>query len=157
MKRKLCALALLAALIPIPLPLPAEIGTGDSATGLLETIAPSPGTPVVPAIASTTPILIPFSGATDAHHSVASVELWYRTDSTPWTSSGETVPAASGTFGFVPPGTSPANSGTYYIQLIAHDTVGNRGARPSGMVGSGQGSVNFAAGSAVSAHWNLFE
>lgn len=124
-------------------------GVASTSTGILETVPPTNGTPMVPATAAAAPIAIPFSGAADSGSGISLVELWYRTGSGNWTNSGLVVNSASGSFSFTPPGVAPSNYGNYFIQLVAQDSAGNRSTEPSGTTGTGQGTVLFDAATSV--------
>ena len=134
----------------------AAVGSGDSAAGPLETLAPEPGTLTTPPSAPASPILLPYSGAADPLTGLGAVELWFRTDSQPWTYSGLFLTGGGGQFAFTPPGSEPANHGMYYFELVAVDLLGNRSAEPSGMAGTGDGAVSFAAGASVE-DWSVLE
>jgi hypothetical protein len=119
-------------------PLFALSGSGDSAAGSLDTIAPTPGTATVPPSGIITGESIPYAGANDAS-GIARVELWAREDSAAWAFSDVVIDGlAAGSFTYI-----PAGSGLYHFDLVAEDTFGNRSAAPSGMTGTGQGSTNF--------------
>lgn len=128
------------------------LGFGASSVSSLETIAPTPGTSVPPASTNAAPIAVPYSGAVDTS-GLASVELWVRTDTTPWSATGLTATAASGSFNFTPSGSSPANHGNYYFALVAEDTRGNRSAEPSGLTGTGDGVTSYNTTPASVPHW----
>ena len=118
--------------------------SADSASAASIFEAPSPGTATPPATADAAPIAIPFSSASDASSGIASVELWVRfDDGSAWANTGLTVSAAAGSFNFTPPGSSPANQGDYYFDLVAQDNAGNRSPEPSGTTGTGDGVTNY--------------
>lgn len=125
-------------------------GSGDSAAGSLDTVAPTPGTATVPASGIVTGTSIPYAGASDAS-GIARVELWAREDSAAWAFSTLVVTdgLAAGSFSYV-----PAGSGTYHFELVAEDTLGNRSTAPSGSTGIGQGSTNFTTNVA---DWSVLE
>jgi hypothetical protein len=112
-------------------------GSGDSAAGSLDTVAPTPGTATVPSSGIITGTAIPYAGASDTS-GIARVELWAREDSAAWAFTTQFFATASGSFSYVPAGT-----GTYHFDLVAEDTLGNRSAAPSGATGTGQGSTTF--------------
>jgi hypothetical protein len=118
-------------------PLFALSGSGDSAPGNLDTVAPTPGTATVPPTGMITGESIPYAGASDAS-GIDRVELWAREDSAAWADTTQSFATASGSFTFIPAGT-----GTYHFDLVAEDTLGNRSAAPSGSTGTGQGSTTF--------------
>jgi hypothetical protein len=118
-------------------PIFALSGSGDSAAGSLDTVAPTPGTATVPPSGIITGESIPYTGAADVS-GISRVELWAREDSAAWAFTTQFFATASGSFLFV-----PAGSGLYHFDLVAEDTFGNRSAAPSGMTGTGQGSTNF--------------
>lgn len=115
-------------------------GSGDSAAGSLDTIAPTPGAAAPPPTGIITGSSIPYAGANDAS-GIARVELWAREDSAVWAFSTLVVTDgnAAGSFNFV-----PAGSGLYHFDLVAEDTLGNRSAVPSGSSGTGDGSTAFS-------------
>jgi hypothetical protein len=118
-------------------PIFALSGSGDSAPGNLDTVAPDPGSATVPPTGIVTGEAIPYSGATDAS-GIARVELWAREDSAPWAFTTQFFATATGSFTYV-----PAGSGIYHFDLVAEDTLGNRSAAPSGSAGTGDGSTTF--------------
>lgn len=129
-------------------PIFALSGGGDSAAGSLDTVAPTPGTAVVPPSGIITGTNIPYSGTADAS-GIARVELWAREDAAAWAFEAVVTDGlADGSFPFVPGG-----MGLYHFDLVAEDTLGNRSAAPSGVVGTGQGSTLF---SSRVADWRLF-
>jgi hypothetical protein len=115
-------------------------GSGDSAAGSLDTVAPTPGSATVPPTGLITGTSIPYAGASDAT-ALARVELWAREDSAAWAFSTLVVTNgnASGSFSYV-----PAGSGTYHFDLVAEDSLGNRSTAPSGSTGIGDGSTIFS-------------
>jgi hypothetical protein len=117
---------------------------------------PSPGTALIPATADTAPIAISFSGAADATSGIDRVQLYYRRDGEAWAPAPGDVSATAGVFQFTPPGSAPANHGTYHFDLVAHDHAGNHSAIPSGSAGTGQGSMLYQATSNVS-DWRIIE
>lgn len=131
-------------------PLFALSGSGDSAPGNLDTVAPTAGTATVPPTGSLAGTSIPYAGANDAS-GIARVELWSREDSASWGFSTLVVTdgLGNGSFNFV-----PGTTGTYHFDLVAEDTLGNRSAAPSGNSGTGDGSTTFT--SAV-ADWSLLD
>jgi len=118
-------------------PIFALSGSGDSAAGSLDTVAPTPGTATIPPTGITTGQSIPYAGASDAS-GIARVELWARENSASWAFTTQFFATVSGSFTYVPAGT-----GTYHFELVAEDTLGNRSAAPSGTTGTGQGSTTF--------------
>ncbi|MCC5875838.1 MAG: hypothetical protein JJU11_06435 [Candidatus Sumerlaeia bacterium] len=123
-------------------PILALSGSGDSAPGTLDTVAPTPGVASPPAEVQGTPIEITYSGATDGDGSgLASVELWVRTDTAPWSFSGLTDTEPAGSFSFTPAGDPGEIDDDYYFTLVAEDTVGNRSDEPEGLVGDGDGTT----------------
>lgn len=117
----------------------ALISSASSSTGLLETVPPNPGTAAPPATAS--PGLsanIPYTGASDAHTGLASVQLYVRFEADPWVATGLPSAAPAGSFSYQPP-----NAGTAFFDLVARDNVGNTSAVPSGVTGNGDGSTFF--------------
>ena len=112
-------------------------GSGDSAAGSLDTVAPTPGTATVPPSGIITGTAIPYAGASDAS-GIARVELWAREDSAAWAFTTQFSATTSGSFTYIPGAT-----GTYHFELVAEDTLGNRSAAPSGTTGTGQGSTTF--------------
>ncbi|MDX2176306.1 MAG: hypothetical protein SF028_07525 [Candidatus Sumerlaeia bacterium] len=112
-------------------------GSGDSAVGSLDTVAPTPGTATVPPTGIITGEAIPYAAASDTS-GIARVELWAREDSAAWAFTTQFFATPSGSFTYVPAGT-----GTYHFDLVAEDTLGNRSAAPSGTTGTGQGSTAF--------------
>lgn len=125
-------------------------GSGDSAAGSLDTVAPTPGTATVPPSGLISGTTISYVGAADAS-GIARVELWAREDSAAWAFSTLVVSdgLASGSFNFM-----PAGSGTYHFDLVAEDTLGNRSAAPSGGTGTGDGSTNFTT---TVADWSVLD
>ncbi len=106
----------------------APSGSG-SANTLLDTVAPTPGTPAVATYVKATPISVTFSGAADTGGSgLKNVQLWYKKDADAWTNAGLTATAASGTFSF----TAPGGNGTYSFALTAVDNAGNASPVPTG-------------------------
>lgn len=118
-------------------PILALSGSGDSAAGSLDTVAPTAGTATVPPTGIITGESIPYAGASDAS-GIARVELWAREDSAAWAFTTQFFATTSGSFTYVPAGT-----GLYHFDLVAEDTLGNRSAAPSGATGTGQGSTTF--------------
>ncbi|MCC5874625.1 MAG: hypothetical protein JJU11_00260 [Candidatus Sumerlaeia bacterium] len=117
-------------------------GSGDSAPGTLDTVAPSPGVASPPAEAQGTPIEITYSGATDGDGSgLALVELWVRTDTASWSFSGLSDTEPAGSFSFTPAGDPGEIDDDYYFTLVAEDTVVNRSDEPEGVVGDGDGTT----------------
>lgn len=96
----------------------------------VDTTAPSAGTPVAPAYANATPIVITYSGASDSGGSgLALVKLWYKKGTSgAWTNSGLTKTTASGSFNFA----AVSGDDTYYFGLQATDYAGNSSVQPSG-------------------------
>lgn len=130
-------------------PLFALSGSGDSAAGSLDTVAPTPGTATVPANGIISGESIPYSGATDTS-GIARVELWARENSASWAFSDVVTDGnAAGSFTYI-----PAASGTYHFDLVAEDTVGNRSTAPSGSTGTGQGSTTFTTSAG---DWGILE
>ncbi|MBI1291642.1 hypothetical protein GC173_10430 [bacterium] len=130
-------------------PIFALSGSGDSAAGSLDTVAPTPGTATVPPSGVITGESIPYVGASDAS-GIARFELWARKDSTAWYYYDAVFDGlANGSFFFAPGGT-----GLYHFDLVAEDSVGNRSAAPLGSAGTGQGSTNFASNVA---DWSLLD
>ncbi len=106
----------------------AVTGNGQTATlfapPVPDTIPPVPGTASSPAFTNATPIVVTYTGASDAGGSgLSGVELWYKagTNGT-WTDSGLQQPGASGSFNFI----SVTGSNTYYFGLVATDGAGNQ-------------------------------
>lgn len=124
-----------------------ELSGAPQATVVFDTTAPAPGVASAPASASTPPISVTYTGASDDGSGVAEVELWAKLDSGLWTATGLTAEGASGTFAF-----TPAGDGTFAFALQAVDRAGNRSAPPSGI---GDGATAYDAtppsGAAVSA------
>ncbi|MCC5875014.1 MAG: hypothetical protein JJU11_02230 [Candidatus Sumerlaeia bacterium] len=117
-------------------------GSGDSAPGTLDTVAPTPGVASPPAEEQGTPIEITYSGATDGDGSgLALVELWVRTDTASWSFSGLSDTEPVGSFSFTPAGDPGEIDDDYYFTLVAEDTVGNRSDEPEGLVGDGDGTT----------------
>ncbi len=112
-------------------------GSGDSAIGALDTLAPNPGTASIPPTATLSGATITYSGASDSS-GIAQVELWAREESGSWAFTGQSDPAASSSFLYVPGATT-----TYYFDLVGEDTLGNRSPAPSGSSGTGQGATMF--------------
>ena len=130
-------------------PLFALSGSGDSAAGSLDTVAPTPGTATVPPSGIVTGESIPYTGASDTS-GIARVELWSREDSAVWAQSDVVTDGnGSGSFTYI-----PASSGTYHFDLVAEDTVGNRSTEPSGSTGTGQGSTIYTTSAA---DWSILE
>lgn len=123
-------------------PLFALSGSGDSAPGTLDTVAPTPGVASPPATAQETPITVTYTGATDGDGSgLAFVELWVRTETAPWSFSGLTQSDAAGSFSFTPAGDPGEIDDNYYFTLVGEDNVGNRSEEPEGLTGEGDGST----------------
>ncbi|MCC5877217.1 MAG: hypothetical protein JJU11_13430 [Candidatus Sumerlaeia bacterium] len=134
-------------------PIFALSGSGDSAPGTLDTVAPTPGVASPPVSAQETPIVITFSGATDGDGvGLASVELWVRTDTAPWSFSGLSDTEPAGSFSFTPAGDPGEIDDDYYFTLVAEDAVGNRSTEPAGLVGDGDGATTLDTASNV-ADW----
>ncbi|MCC5877212.1 MAG: hypothetical protein JJU11_13405 [Candidatus Sumerlaeia bacterium] len=124
------------------MPLLALSGSGDSAPGTLDTVAPTAGVASPPAEAQGTPIEITYSGATDGDGSgLAFVELWVRTETVPWSFSGLTDTDPAGSFSFTPTGDPGEIDDDYSFTLVAEDNVGNRSEEPEGLVGDGDGTT----------------
>lgn len=119
-----------------------EAAKNESASLLVETVAPTAGTLTIAATDGSAPIDVPLAGAADAGSGIDFVELWYRKDAGPWTNSGLTIDGTSGSFPFDPPGAFPGDLGEYFFEVVAQDTAGNRSAAPTG---SGQGSTVYNA------------
>jgi hypothetical protein len=105
--------------------------------GLYNTIydvtVPIAGTVTAPASASTAPIAVSYSGASDAHSGLKAVHLWSKKGSTgAWADTGLSATTASGTFQF----SGVTGSATYYFAVQAEDKVGNFSAVPSGSGGA---------------------
>jgi len=131
-------------------PLLALSGSGDSAVGTLDTVAPTPGTATPPATTVEVPIVVSYSGATDGTGAGLSlVELWVRTDTAPWSFTGLTDTGSTGSFAFTPAGDPGEIDDDYYFTLVAEDVVGNRSTEPSGLVGNGDGSTTLDTASHV--------
>jgi len=128
----------------------ASSGSGDSAAGNLDTVAPNPGTAAIPPTGnSLTGETITYSGAGDAS-GLATIELWARDDPGSWFFyEGVFDGFSSGSFFFF-----PGSTGTYYFDLVAMDTVGNRSPSPIASTSTGQGSTVFTADVV---DWSLFE
>ena len=117
----------------------ALVGSASSATALLETVAPNPGTATPPATASPgLAAAIPYSGASDANTGLASVQLYVRFEANPWAPHGLPSAAPAGSFSYQPP-----TDGTAFFDLVARDNVGNTSAVPVGETGNGDGSTFF--------------
>lgn len=98
---------------------------------IIDMIAPTPGTAISPATASTSPIEVTYTGAYDNEggSGLNHVELWFKKDTWPtWINSGLQSTTGSGSFTF----NLVDGVGTYYFDLVAEDNVGNRSAVPSG-------------------------
>ncbi len=103
-----------------------------SADYLIDLTPPVPGTADSPQYASTSPITVTYSGASDSGSGLKKVELWYKKNSGGTWSNTNLTPeiGISGSFSFIP---SPANEpAVYYFDLVAEDNAGNRSANPSG-------------------------
>jgi hypothetical protein len=138
-------------------PLFALSGSGDSAPGTLDTVAPTPGTANPPATSVETPIIISYSGATDGTGAgLASVELWVRTDTAPWSFTGLSESGVAGSFNFTPSGDPGEIDDDYFFTLVAEDVVGNRSTEPSGLIGDGDGATTLDTASHV-ADWMLLD
>ncbi|MDX2176088.1 MAG: hypothetical protein SF028_06420 [Candidatus Sumerlaeia bacterium] len=111
-------------------------GSGTSAAGSLDTVAPVAGSLTAPAAVATT-AMVNYSGASDAS-GIARVELWAREDAASWAFTSLFETAVLGFFNY-----TPGATGTYYFELVAEDTLGNRSAAPSGSIGTGQATTNF--------------
>ena len=129
-------------------PLFALSGSGDSAAGSLDTVAPNPGTASILPDGIVDGEEISYTGASDAS-GIARVELWARAEGGTWSFSSLFETTESGDFTFIPPAT-----GIYFFELVAEDTVGNRSVEPEGTTGSGQGSTNFTTNVG---DWSLLE
>lgn len=102
-----------------------------TASYIIDTIAPTPGTASVAAVTSTSPIAVTYSRAADNQggSGLAHVELWYKLETGAWTDTGLRSTGGSGAYAFAPPGNSV---GTYHFALVAQDNAGNRSATPTG-------------------------
>lgn len=103
--------------------------TTGSVTTRIDRTAPNPGTASSPTYASSSPIVVSFSGAGDTGGSgFLWTWLWYKkgTGGT-WTSTGLYSSSTSGSFNFTP----TYGSGTYYFTLHASDNAGNTSTDPS--------------------------
>src|SRR5690606_11815111 len=96
------SLFLLALAVAAPLPCAAEVASGLSAAGMIETIPPQTGNLSVPPTAHSLPLQLDYVGAFDEHFGLAEVELFYRTDTGNWQSTGLTSATATGSFFFSP-------------------------------------------------------
>ncbi|MBI4559334.1 MAG: PKD domain-containing protein [Candidatus Hydrogenedentes bacterium] len=102
-----------------------------------DTTAPIPGTLTVQQFAKSSPILVSYSGASDAASGLSEVRLWYRFGvAGNWLETGLASPLAGDTFSFVP----SQGDGTYFYHLIAEDNAGNFSAGPTA---NGMGSVAY--------------
>jgi hypothetical protein len=137
--KQIARLGRLGIFVLVAAPIFALSGSGDSAVGNLDTVAPTPGTATVPPTGIITGESIPYAGASDTS-GIARVELWARENSASWSFTTQFFATASGSFTYVPAGT-----GTYHFDLVAEDTLGNRSAAPSGSFGTGQGSTTFTS------------
>lgn len=139
----------LALAVAVSLPCPAEVASGLSAAGMIETIPPQPGNLTVPATANSLPIQLNYVGAFDEHLGLAEVELFYRTDSGIWQSTGLSSASASGSFFFSP----VEGDNIYFLQLVARDLGGNHSSIPTGSGGIGHGALEYQEGSSVMEWW----
>jgi len=106
-------------------------GPGDD-TVIYDTVSPNPG--VASVVPDYTNMLfnVDFTGAFDPTGGVTvsglnEVELWYSYEGGPWTPSGFTSTAGSGSFAFVPPGNL---EGEYAFALVATDNATNSSTTP---------------------------
>lgn len=112
--------------------------TVGSVTTKIDRTAPNPGTAISPAFASSSPIVVSYSGAGDTGGSGFHwTWLWYKkgVDGT-WTSTGLYSTSTSDSFNFVP----PDGEGTYYFTLRAADNAENTSTHPS-LKGNGDTST----------------
>ena len=128
--------------------------SAESSVGTIETVPPAVGLLSAPAVATSVPIILTYSGTTDGG-GIGSVELWFRIEGGAWMASGATSTSAAGTLEFTPPGLPPTHFGEYFLQLVATDVFGNSSAIPNGDVGVGQSSLNFNSPSAIRDWWVL--
>jgi hypothetical protein len=102
-------------------------GSGGASTEY-DTTAPTAATVSTPQAATSAPIAVNYSGASDSGSGVASVELWMRKGSGNWAATGATQSAASGSFDFA----GVTGDDTYYFAARTTDVAGNRSAIPTG-------------------------
>lgn len=113
---------------------PAPSGIGHTSTLLQETYVPdaTPPTPATvsgPAMTTTSPIALTYSGASDTGGSgLKTVRLYVRKDNGSWSDSGLSNTAPSGTFSYA----AGAGDGVYYFATRAEDNAGNLSPAPSG-------------------------
>ncbi len=131
-------------------------GWAASGTMTLDAISPTAGVASAAPTSQTAPIPINYVGASDAHSGLAAVELWYRFESGAWTYSGTSGIGGTGFLFFTPPGTSPANFGEYFFDLVAIDNAGNRSAAPTGSTGAGDTSTIFGPAAGIPT-WDVFD
>jgi hypothetical protein len=138
-------------------PIFALSGSGDSAPGTLDTVAPTAGVASPPATVQEIPIVINYSGATDGDGSgLASVEMWVRTETAPWSFSGLSETNDSGSFSFTPTGDPGEIDDDYFFTLVAEDLVGNRSTEPQGLTGDGDGFTTLDSTSYI-ADWTVLD
>lgn len=95
----------------------------------VDTTPPSPGALSAPAEATSSPIVVSYSGAADNEggSGLHRVRLYARASGGTWAFTGLESDAAADDFAFAPPA-----EGTYHFALVAVDNAGNESAAPSG-------------------------
>lgn len=129
----------------------------QSNSGPLDTAPPVIGAVVAPPVTSSFPLSVQFSGVTDSGSgAVARVELWSRTGSEVWSSTGlsDTSGQAAGSWNFQP-SSVPLSSTTLHFSVVAEDSFGNSTPRPSGNTAPGAATTAFQPVSTVT-DWMLY-
>ncbi len=151
------ASVLIIVILAFPLNSRGESSSAESPSGLLDTVRPIAGAAAPPEFATTSPIGVPFGGASDAGSGLRLIELWVRVPGGEWEAALVSDLVFEGTFDFIVTGFSSTTDGVYYFALVAQDHFGNRSADPIGMTGDGDGSTTFSGGSAETSNWSAYE
>ncbi len=100
-------------------------GNGQDSS-LYDTVLPVNGVASSPAY-SRWPVVVNYSGASDALSGLDFVRLYYKRGSGSWTATALTSSSGSGSFSF-----TGSQDGVYYFAVVARDKAGNTGSLPSG-------------------------
>lgn len=102
-------------------------GDGDTRT-IYDTTPPNPGNMTSPEYTKETPIVITYSGASDAASGLKEVRLWYKKGyAGAWEDTGQRSTTPEGTFTF----TDVTGDDAYFFYLQAEDNAGHVSAEPT--------------------------
>ncbi|MGC8846018.1 MAG: hypothetical protein ACP5QY_09225, partial [Candidatus Hydrogenedens sp.] len=100
-------------------------GNGQDSS-LYDTVLPVNGVASSPTY-SKWPVVVNYSGASDALSGLDFVRLYYKRGSGSWTATSLTSSSGSGNFSY-----TGTQDGTYYFAVVARDKAGNTGSLPTG-------------------------